>query len=66
MDCKKTANAASCPCTYNPCSRKGLCCECVKYHRENDELPGCYFDAKAEKTYDRSVDFFIRSRKHSG
>jgi len=62
MDCKKSANAAACSCTYSPCPRKGLCCECVAYHRQNDELPGCYFDSRSERTYDRSIDSFIRSR----
>jgi len=62
MDCKKTANAAACPCTYTSCSRKGLCCECISYHRGNDELPGCYFGPTAEKTYDRSIEFFVKSR----
>ena len=65
MDCKKAVNAGSCSCTYSPCPRKGLCCECISYHKANDELPGCYFDAKAEKTYDRSIDSFIKSRLKS-
>ncbi|MCD4813418.1 DUF6485 family protein [bacterium] len=50
-----------CNCTY-PCSRKGICCECVAYHRQLGELPACYFDAKTEKTYDRSVEAYLRSR----
>ena len=54
MECKKSANLKGCNCTY-PCDRKGLCCECVRYHRGRRELPACYFDKEAEKTYDRSI-----------
>jgi hypothetical protein len=60
MDCKKEKNLTICNCTYEPCSRKGLCCECLQYHRRSGELPACCFDAKAEKTYDRSIAHFIR------
>jgi hypothetical protein len=63
MDCKKKASAETCSCTYGPCPRKGLCCECVAYHGENGELPGCFFPPEAERSYDRSVANFVRSRK---
>jgi len=33
----------TCPCTYPGCPRKGICCECIKYHLENDELSACCF-----------------------
>jgi hypothetical protein len=59
MECKQEANKAKCPCTY-PCSRRGLCCECVAYHRSRGELPGCYFPPEAERTYDRSIAYFVR------
>ncbi|HOX23724.1 MAG TPA: DUF6485 family protein [Elusimicrobiales bacterium] len=62
MECKKSDNTKTCTCTYSPCPRKGLCCECISYHRSNDELPGCYFSPQAERTYDRSIDFFIKNR----
>jgi hypothetical protein len=62
MECKKKANSETCSCTYSLCPRKGLCCECVAYHRENDELPGCFFGPEAERTYDRSIENFISSR----
>ncbi|MCK8815890.1 DUF6485 family protein [Natroniella sulfidigena] len=55
-------NKEECSCTYEPCPRKGNCCACVKYHNQKDELPGCFFSKEAEKTYDRSVEFFIKSR----
>jgi hypothetical protein len=64
MDCvNNTKNRQSCSCSYPSCSRKGLCCECISYHRDNEELPGCYFSAAAEKTYDRSIENFIKTRK---
>jgi len=49
-----------CNCTYESCSRKGLCCECIKYHRDNNELPGCYFNKYYEKTFDRSINNFLK------
>ncbi len=61
MDCKKEQNLKNCACTYD-CPRKGLCCECIKHHREKNELPACYFSKDQEKTYDRSIDFFIENR----
>ncbi|HQB94041.1 MAG TPA: DUF6485 family protein [Candidatus Omnitrophota bacterium] len=62
MDCKISANRKRCNCTYEPCPRKGICCECLAHHRERNELPACYFTASAERTYDRSVDAFLRMR----
>ncbi len=60
MECRKEENLVVCNCTYEPCSRKGLCCECIAYHRRDGELPACYFDERAEKTYDRSIENFIK------
>ncbi|MBM3255560.1 MAG: hypothetical protein FJZ08_04590 [Candidatus Omnitrophica bacterium] len=63
MDCQNQKNnLANCNCSYNPCSRKGICCECIAYHRKNGELPACFFTSNAEKTYDRSIANFIKSR----
>lgn len=59
MECKKELNKQDCSCTY-PCGRRGMCCECVKHHRENGEIPGCFFPQDAERTYDRSISNFIR------
>ena len=62
MDCNNyKKNMAMCNCTYDPCPRKGNCCECLHYHRKMGELPACYFSASAERTYDRSIGAFIRS-----
>jgi hypothetical protein len=63
MECKKSINQNGCNCTYNPCPRKGICCECIKYHRENGEIPACFFSKKAEATYDRSIENFISDYK---
>jgi hypothetical protein len=39
--------------------RKGKCCDCVTYHRQKGQLPACYFPPDAEKTYDRSIEYFV-------
>ena len=57
--CKESDNRNLCNCTYEPCSRKGICCECIRYHRELGELPACYFPPEIERTYDRSIERFI-------
>ncbi|MCD5405690.1 MAG: DUF6485 family protein [Desulfotomaculum sp.] len=61
MQCKKDENLKMCTCTYEYCNKKGLCCECIAYHRQRGEIPGCFFSADAERTYDRSLKFFIKS-----
>ena len=56
-------NMKHCTCTYSTCDKKGLCCQCLHYHRQNGELPACYFTPEVEKTYDRSIRRFLQSRK---
>jgi hypothetical protein len=66
MECKKEENLKSCNCTYEPCSRKGFCCDCIRYHLKMRELPGCCFPKDAEATYDRSFEYFaglVESRR---
>jgi len=58
-ECKEEENKQRCTCTYEPCSRKGLCCECIDYHWKMGELPGCLFPPEVERTYDRSLARFI-------
>ena len=58
-ECKVEDNKANCTCTYSSCSRQGLCCECIRHHWSNGELPGCLFPPEVEKTYDRSLERFI-------
>ena len=65
-ECKIEANTAKCTCTYEPCSRKGICCECVQYHLRSGELPGCFFPPEVERTYDRSIQRFIRVHQARG
>lgn len=60
MECKQERNLTSCNCSYNPCPRKGLCCECISYHLRMRELPACAFSDAAEATYDRSFEHFAR------
>ena len=52
-------NLTYCTCSYVPCEKKGICCECIRYHRSRGEIPGCLFPPEAEKTYDRSIKKFI-------
>ena len=59
IDCSKESNKKNCNCSY-PCDKKGICCECLKYHRQRLELPACYFPDNVEKTYDRSIQNFIK------
>lgn len=60
MECNKERNLQDCNCTYEPCSRKGVCCECLRYHWRMRELPGCLFPDDVERTWDRSLDNFVR------
>jgi len=58
MECKQSRNLENCNCSYEPCSRKGICCDCLRYHLRMRELPGCCFTDAAESTYDRSFEHF--------
>lgn len=56
-------NKHPCTCTYPGCARHGKCCECVAYHNRDGDFPGCFFTPEGERTYDRSLEQLIRSRK---
>ncbi len=58
MECKKEENKERCNCTYPGCNKKGICCECIKYHLAIKQLPACCFPNDVEKTYDRSFEKF--------
>lgn len=58
MDCKKSINLQQCNCSYSPCSRKVMCCDCIRYHLSMRELPACCFPDNAERTFDRSFEHF--------
>ncbi|MCJ7508499.1 MAG: DUF6485 family protein [candidate division Zixibacteria bacterium] len=60
-ECDLKENLSFCNCTYQPCSRKGKCCECIRYHWKVKELPACFFPASVEKSYDRSLDRFLET-----
>ncbi|MCU0276272.1 MAG: DUF6485 family protein [Acidobacteria bacterium] len=60
MECKKEKNLKNCACTYDPCARKGTCCDCLAFHLRSRELPGCCFGREGERTYDRSFAHFAR------
>lgn len=55
-------NAKYCTCTYQGCPKHGLCCQCLHYHRQRRELPACYFSEEEERSYNRSIEFFIQRR----
>ncbi|WP_228288115.1 DUF6485 family protein [Thermosipho ferrireducens] len=57
-------NLSNCNCSYPGCPRKGKCCECLAYHRSRGELPACYFTDQEEKTWNRSIEYFVECRKN--
>lgn len=59
MECKQKQNVKNCNCSYD-CEKKGICCECVAYHRARKELPACYFTKEKEKSYDRSIENYCK------
>ncbi|MEW6443285.1 MAG: DUF6485 family protein [bacterium] len=62
QDCpNRQSHVERCACSYEPCSRKGMCCACVEYHRSKRELPACYFPESVERTYDRSIRRFLQA-----
>lgn len=65
-ECSIKENKVRCNCTYEPCSRKGICCECIPYHWEMGELPACFFPDDVEKTYNRSIERFITTYQKRG
>ncbi|MFH1352801.1 MAG: DUF6485 family protein [bacterium] len=65
-ECNVAENKKKCNCSYEPCSRKGLCCECIRYHWMMEELPACFFPDDVEKTYDRSIAKFIETHQKRG
>ena len=62
MECSIKENMSYCNCTY-PCDKKGKCCECIAYHRKLGELPACYFSEIEERTYNRTIEYFVRLHK---
>ncbi|HOV23349.1 MAG TPA: DUF6485 family protein [Candidatus Marinimicrobia bacterium] len=58
MECRQVQNKRNCNCSYEPCNRKGVCCDCVRYHLRSRQLPACFFPDDVERTYDRSFEKF--------
>jgi hypothetical protein len=56
-------NIGHCNCSYTSCDKTGICCECVHYHRRNNEIPACFFPDSVEKGWDRSFRNFINTWK---
>lgn len=55
----KAENLKHCTCTYT-CDKRGVCCECVAYHRDKGQIPGCFFSTDGEATWDRSIKHLCR------
>jgi len=34
-------NRKDCPCPHDDCSRRGVCCECLRHHRDYGGSPVC-------------------------
>ncbi|HBX52344.1 MAG TPA: hypothetical protein DEH02_14865 [Bacteroidales bacterium] len=62
--CNSAANVSMCNCSYSHCDKKGICCECIKYHKRLGELPACFFPNDVERTYDRSIKKFVEIHAH--
>lgn len=60
MECKVERNKEKCNCSYQGCPKNGICCDCISYHRRSNQLPACFFHDKYERSYDRSVENFIK------
>ena len=58
----KAENLKHCSCTYD-CAKRGLCCECIAYHRAKGAIPGCFFSKEGEATWDRSAANFIKDQQ---
>ena len=65
-ECRISKNKSRCNCTYEPCSRKGICCECLHYHLSSGQFPACLFPDDVEKGYDRSIGNFIKTYQRRG
>ncbi|MFH1501277.1 MAG: hypothetical protein ABIE22_05030 [archaeon] len=37
----KYENEQDCPCDEINCERRGVCCECITYHRNYGDRPAC-------------------------
>ena len=58
-ECKVKKNKAACNCAEESCGRKGICCECMRYHRGLSQFPACFFPDDVAAAGERSVEAFI-------
>ena len=65
-ECKVEKNKKRCTCTYSSCNKTGMCCDCLQYHWGMGQLPACLFPPDVEKTYDRSVERFVKTYQERG
>ncbi len=65
-ECRVEQKRQSCACTYTSCGKRGICCDCLESHWGEGQLPGCLFPPDVEKTYDRSVERFIKTYQERG
>ncbi|MDQ7822030.1 MAG: DUF6485 family protein [Candidatus Eremiobacteraeota bacterium] len=65
-ECTAEKNKARCNCSYEPCGKKGVCCECLRFHFGMGEFPACLFPDEVERTYDRTIETFIETYKKRG
>jgi len=65
-ECNVEKNLDKCNCSYEPCNKKGYCCECLQYHLRAGQFPACVFPNDVEKTYDRSIERFIKTYEERG
>lgn len=65
-ECNMDKNLEKCNCSYEPCSRKGICCDCLQYHWSMGEVPACFFPDDVERTYNRSIERFIKTYQERG
>jgi len=45
MECMREKNKSLCTCKHVNCNLHGLCCECIRRHREGGAYPHCFDDA---------------------
>ena len=65
-ECKIEKNMQGCNCSYEPCGKKGICCDCLRSHLQAGELPACMFPDDVERTYDRSIERFMETYRERG
>jgi hypothetical protein len=49
-----------CACPKKTCPNNGICCKCVKKHKDTDSLPYCLF---LDNEGDKSVENYYRKLK---